>query len=727
MHTTTRRVDPAASQASGQRGSALQLTIHLVLLVLVLGQLVYLASRLRLRADLTSDRLWSLTQSTRDILARLDQRLLIEAYFSPKDKLPTQLRESRVVLDNFLDELVQLGKGKVVVQRFDPLADKAVADKCTRLGVKPIDMQTGTSSSISVDRHWQGLRLVYGGGKQKVLDQVGPQNSFLAEAILTPAIKEVATAQKRKFGFMEWPVQAAPGGQQAPSGIGWNLLRTHDAIAKRYEFQNFKDEEGALLPDDVDTLFLFRPKELTDRQKYVVDQFLMGGGTVVLFADAAEYQIGPRRSFTKVPFQLDAKDSQYKFLDQLQHYGIEWKPRILADLRMEAMRSNQPQEYFGVPQRTPWGQTVGQVFYPYFFHAVGGDWSKLADELATRNGHRDEDLAERYRRFRPGIDSEEFLFQAFKKIGRGPGFYWPTWVDLRRKPGAPDAVDLPVGITGKVMLWSSPEVLTEEPPQSLDPIGQGDGMAQTQQLTQFRNKLLERLSSEPRQQAPLMVEVQGEFPSFFAGKERPKRPAEIKEEEAKKAAAAAKAAADDGKPDEGKPDPNQPPAADPLAKTDPVGPPAPKTEDEADAAAQPVAPEAPQRERAVKPGRILAIGDADFVRDDLVRQDYAQSGGPVSVNGGGFFSMLLDWLAQDRELVELQSRVPTDRTLTLVQPSTATRQDPRVEEQKLRTTTQLLLAANIVLPCLLLIAFGFLVFLWRNAQKRAFLHSVQAD
>ena len=176
---------------SREHGTALATVAHVVLLLVVLTQIVYLASRNRTRIDLTSDRLWSSTDSTRTLLAKLDKRLVIEAYFSPKEKLPVAVRETRAWADSFLDELVQLGKGKVVVQRFDPNADRAVEDKAKRVGITPVDMTNrASSSSLSYDRHWQGLRLVYGGGKQKVIAQFGPTNSFVAEAFLVPAIKE---------------------------------------------------------------------------------------------------------------------------------------------------------------------------------------------------------------------------------------------------------------------------------------------------------------------------------------------------------------------------------------------------------------------------------------------------------------------------------------------------------------------------------------------------------
>jgi hypothetical protein len=524
-----------ASARASERGGVLGVVLHVVLLLCVLGQIVYLASRYRARLDLTSDKLWSSTASTRDLLQKLDKRLVVEAYFSPKDKLPVLYRETRAWAESFLDELVQLGKGKVVVQRFDPNADVATEQRAKRLGVQSLDLRSNTSTSVSVDRHWQGLRLVYGGGKQKVISQFVPGSSFLAEAVLTPAIKEVATEQKRKFGFMEWPATAV--GSQQPGGIGWNTLRTIEGIGKRYEFQNYKDEDGALLPADCDTLFLFRPKELTDRVKYVLDQFLMRGGTLVLFADAAEYALGPQRSLTKIPLAIDATGSKQTFVDQLLHYGIEWKPKLVADMFADTHRPSQQVEYLAVPARNAFGQTVAQpVAYPYFFHPMAFDWSKAADALAkSASGEVDKAAADSYRqRFGTGMPSDEFLFKAFRAQGRGPGLYWPTWVGLREK--AAGAPDLPPGVDGRVLLRSSPAALVEDPPQSLNPLGFDPAQRQAEQA-KFSTKLNERYRAEPRQQVPLMVDVRGTFTSFFAGQERPKRPSEIKEEEAKKAAA----------------------------------------------------------------------------------------------------------------------------------------------------------------------------------------------
>lgn len=699
---------PAAG-SSAERGAALALLCHVLLLAVILGMVVYLASRHRVRVDLTTDKLYSVTQSTRDLLGKLDKRLVIEAYFSPKDKLPVSIRDTRDVLDNFLDEMVQLGKGKVVVQRFDPNSDNAIAQRCSRIGVQPADIRGTSSTSVSVDRHWQGLRFVYGGDRQKVLPQLGPSSSFLAEAMLTPAVKEVITSQKRKFGYMEWQAQAV--GAQQPSGVGWNLLRTNESIAKRYEFQNFKDDDGALLPADLDTLFLFRPKDLTDRQKYVLDQFVVRGGTLVVFADAAEYAIGPQRVFNNIRVTLDAAGSTKKLQDQLLSYGVDWRPKVVADLMQDANRPRDPvtgaAEYLAIVQQTGFGPQTRPIPYPYFFHAVAHDWRDTADMFAKgKDGKVDESLAAQYRtQFVAGMPTDDFLFQPFQQIRRSPGFYWPTWVGLRSNAGG--APDLPEGVKGRVLLWSSPAALVEDPPQTLNPLQGNDDRARNESYTKFQKALNERFVSEPRQQAPLMVDVRGTFASYFANGERPKRPSEIKEEEAKKLADDAKKAENQATGKDAQ-DPQQ------------VGPDKPKE----DAVAAAVPTEPAMLAKGDKPGRIVMVGDSDFIRDDLVRGDYRQAGGPWSTMGPTFFAGMLDWLAEDRDLIALQSRVPTDRTLQFVEPNADPIAAARTGEQTLRTKTNWLVALNVLIPSGLLILFGLFVWLLRRAQKRSFLASV---
>ena len=132
------------------------------------------------------------------------------------------------------------------------------------------------------------------------------------------------------------------------------------------------------------------------------------------------------------------------------------------------------------------------------------------------------------------------------------------------------------------------------------------------------------------------------------------------------------------------------------------------------------------RTEASSPGRIVMVGDATFLRDDLIGGAMQQQGGPVSAYGLVFFAQMLDWLSEDRDLIALQTRVPTDRTLKFVEEEVDGRQDPRDAEQALRSRTRALIVWNVALPSALLAAFGAALWLVRRNQKRAFLASLHA-
>jgi ABC-type uncharacterized transport system involved in gliding motility auxiliary subunit len=214
-----------------------------------------------------------------------------------------------------------------------------------------------------------------------------------------------------------------------------------------------------------------------------------------------------------------------------------------------------------------------------------------------------------------------------------------------------------------------------------------------------------------------MVQVKGVQHSWFDGKPRPKKPSEIKEEEARKEKEKADAKAKEtGDKDEAKDKPD--------AKTDKQGPP-PPPDDVAKADGKPKEPEPDPVTQGSKPARIVVVGDSDFLRDDLLQQAYAQRGGPVSILGLAFWSNMLDWLSQDQDLLALNKRTMPDRALRFVADDLmVTGTSPQEREQRVDRKIRLVKWLNILLPVSVLSVLGIVVLLVRRGQKRSFLQSV---
>lgn len=90
-------------------------------------------------------------------------------------------------------------------------------------------------------------------------------------------------------------------------------------LSKQYEVSPIKlDDEQAL--DTISTLILAGPRDLTDRQKYAIDQFIMRGGKAVFLVDTVEMREG-----------LQATGFKPAVNDLLQQYGITVEENLVLD------------------------------------------------------------------------------------------------------------------------------------------------------------------------------------------------------------------------------------------------------------------------------------------------------------------------------------------------------------------------------------------------------------
>jgi len=93
---------------------------------------------------------------------------VIEAYMTPDDKLPEVARDYRRTMRNTFDEYAQLAKAARgrVPRSFER---RLAQGRAERLGIKPQTVQESGGRAFSVLEIWQGLRIRYGGAKQKVI------------------------------------------------------------------------------------------------------------------------------------------------------------------------------------------------------------------------------------------------------------------------------------------------------------------------------------------------------------------------------------------------------------------------------------------------------------------------------------------------------------------------------------------------------------------------------
>ena len=102
-----------------------------------------------LRVDLTADRQFSLSNTTRDVLANIQEPLLLRGYLS--DQTHPLLSPLVPNIEDMMREYEIAGKGKIVAEVIDPKDDEEIGDEASRAyGIRP------TSFAVA-ERHQAGV------------------------------------------------------------------------------------------------------------------------------------------------------------------------------------------------------------------------------------------------------------------------------------------------------------------------------------------------------------------------------------------------------------------------------------------------------------------------------------------------------------------------------------------------------------------------------------------
>ncbi|GIX07650.1 MAG: hypothetical protein KatS3mg115_2053 [Candidatus Poribacteria bacterium] len=109
-----------------------------------------------------------------------------------------------------------------------------------------------------------------------------------------------------------------------PPFASYEMIR--DQLQQEYAVQEVDLSEG-VVPEEVNVLVLIAPQNLTDKERFAVDQFLMRGGSLVVAT--SPYTVEPE------PFtgSLTAKAVSGGVREMLKHYGVTVGDRLVMDMQ----------------------------------------------------------------------------------------------------------------------------------------------------------------------------------------------------------------------------------------------------------------------------------------------------------------------------------------------------------------------------------------------------------
>lgn len=258
---------------STDRNAITVVGIGLVIVVFVCINIVSNGLLSSARLDLTEDRIYTLSEGTKEVLAAIDEPITIRFYRTEQvDQLGPVYATHAKRVDNLLGEYVRLSDGKIRLERYDPQPyspeeDLAVADGLDGIPFAADGSQVyfGLAGSNSTD-------------DVQALPFLAPARANFLEYDLTRLVHDLANPEKKKVAVI---------GDLPLSGSQFNGFRPWAVMESMRQFFEVESLYGSedRIDDDVEILLLAQPGSLDEKTLYAVDQFALRGGKVLAFVD----------------------------------------------------------------------------------------------------------------------------------------------------------------------------------------------------------------------------------------------------------------------------------------------------------------------------------------------------------------------------------------------------------------------------------------------------------
>lgn len=289
-------------------------------------------------------------QSVESVLAAMSEPAEFTLYVTP-DNLPVGLVEAPAIIERVGQEIAEQSGGNFIFNVVDP--DSPNSGVTRQQLLDQYDLQPFYLSIFSTDTYF--LHMVLRNGEN--VQVIYPSNDISDGAIrlaIENGLKRTAGGFLKVVGL--WTPPALPQqdmfGQQRPPLASWQSIQ--DRLSQEYTVRTVDLSTGQP-PTDIDALFMIMPENLTDRERFAVDQYLMRGGSVIVAAGNYALDVDP---FSQ---GLVTRPVENGLGEMLQHYGIDVQSAMVLD------EQNQP---FPVPRVRDVGgfqiQEIEALEFPFF-------------------------------------------------------------------------------------------------------------------------------------------------------------------------------------------------------------------------------------------------------------------------------------------------------------------------------------------------------------------------
>ncbi len=309
-HETETETEVSGRKSRVVKGGLNAIVGSLLLLAILIG-VYWLAGKSNKSLDLTREQIYTLSNNTRNLLGKLEDRVTFSVYATEKGTPPEwteKLNELRELLNQYRS--VSGGKVQYTFNTVTPgVDDKAAQDA----GMEASLLQESSATEYKIQKGYFGLQAEYR-GQSETLPFI-PLNEPL-EYQLTRIINKVAAIDIPKVGLVS-PAGNPLMGQESQFSLLRQVLEARD-----FEVTDFQPTDLGKI-SDVEMLFLVDPQNLSDEALFHIDQYVMNGGK--LFVAAPGVQLSNQMGMSSVT------PNPPNINQLLEYYGLRIEPTLVED------------------------------------------------------------------------------------------------------------------------------------------------------------------------------------------------------------------------------------------------------------------------------------------------------------------------------------------------------------------------------------------------------------
>lgn len=438
------------------------------------------------RFDLTEDKIYTVSESSAKILSQVEVPVQVNLYISPREAMPTAMKDLEQNIKDKLEELKIAGKGKLDYktiylnvanliadqeseffgEKKNETEEESVERRLLDKGIKPFNVRAISQDEVTNKLIYASIGVAYKDKPEEIIPQIMPETIQELEYRIVSTVYKL-TRPKSPVVALVAPKEAFnidPQMRRMLEQMGQQVPQTEDPYVyleeilrqEKYEVRRVDLTKNSPLPEEYDTLVVVNPRNLNDRQRWEINRAIRSGKSVVLAVQTYEwqYQATARGNI------ISKREERPEINPLLEAYGLKVSEDILMDENSVTLNVQGGGDLLS--------QLIGQPF-------------KLPMHILVTH---------------ESMDQETSITNRLSAV-----FYlWGTHIEVNEQK----MKDL--GLTWKPLMFTSEKAWT---------------VPGSEKLTA---KSFEPPPLTSRKRYPLMVLVEGQFPDAYAGKERPPWP-----------------------------------------------------------------------------------------------------------------------------------------------------------------------------------------------------------